>query len=132
MITNKDYDIHIIRTQRFCYINAISKSSNIRIGKVCIDLESEDSTRYKLSNKPIAKIILVSTNQSACGNGVATALLNKAIEVFNNYTLYLNVVPLPRDNENPKYTSKNGLMNFYSKFGFKKYNKDICITTMIR
>ena len=131
MITNQDYDIHIIRTQRFCYINAIFNKTGDRIGKLCIDLESEDSNRYK-TNKPIAKIILVSTNQSACGNGVATALLNKAIEVFNNYTLYLNVVPLPRDNENPKYTSKTGLMNFYSKFGFKRYKKDICITTMIR
>ena len=124
------FNIQVIKTQRYCYINAIS-NTNERIGKLCIDLESEDSNRYKI-NKPIAKIILVSTNQSACGNGIATALLNKTIELFNDYTLYLNVVPLPRTNENPKYTSKNGLMNFYSKFGFKRYKKDICVTTMIR
>lgn len=126
MITNKDYDIHITRTQRFCYINAISKSSNIRIGKVCIDLDSEDATRYKVPNKPIAKIILVATNSSECRKGIATSLLNKTIEIFHNYVLYLNVVPLRNDKD------KNGLIKFYSKFGFKRYNKDICITTMIR
>lgn len=125
-MNNKDYDIHITRTQRFCYINAISKSSNIRIGKVCIDLQSEDSTRYKVLNKPIAKIILVSTNSSECGKGIATALLNKTIEIFHNYVLYLNVVPLRNDKD------KNGLIEFYSKFGFKRYDKDICVTTMIR
>lgn len=125
-MNNKDYNIHITRTKRFCYINAISKNSNIRIGKICIDLESEDSARYKVLNKPIAKIILVSTNSSECGKGIATALLNKTIEIFNNYVLYLNVVPLRNDKD------KNGLIEFYSKFGFKKYDKDICITTMIR
>ena len=125
-MNNKDYDIHITRTQRFCYINAISKSSNVRIGKVCIDLQSEDSTRYKVLNKPIAKIILVSTNSSECGKGIATALLNKTIEIFHNYVLYLNVVPLRNDK------NKNELIEFYSKFGFKRYDKDICVTTMIR
>ena len=74
-----NFNIQVIETKRYCYINAISDKTGDRIGKLCIDLESEDSTRYK-TNKPIGKIILVSTNQSACGNGVATALLNKAIE----------------------------------------------------
>lgn len=121
-----NYNISVIRTQRFCYINAISKNSNIRIGKVCIDLDSEDATRYKVANKHIAKIILVSTNPSECGKGIATALLNKTIEIFHNYVLYLNVVPLRNDKD------KNGLIEFYSKFGFKRYDKDICVTTMIR
>ena len=125
-MNNKDYNIHITRTERFCYINAISKSSNIRIGKICIDLESEDANRYKTLNKPIAKIILVSTNSSECGKGIATTLLNKTIEIFHNYVLYLNVVPLRNDKD------KNGLIEFYSKFGFKRYDKDICVTTMIR
>lgn len=126
MITNKNYNIHITRTHQFCYINAISKSSNIRIGKVCIDLDSEDATRYKVANKPIAKIILVATNSSECGKGIATSLLNKTIEIFHNYVLYLNVVPLRNDKD------KNELIEFYSKFGFKRYDKDICVTTMIR
>ena len=77
-------------------------------------------------NKPIAKIILVSTNSSECGKGIATALLNKTIKIFHNYVLYLNVVPLRNDKD------KNGLIEFYSKFGFKRYDKDICVTTMIR
>ena len=121
-----NYNISVIRTRRYCYINAISENNNERIGKVCIDLKSEDSARYTVLNKPIAKIILVATNQSECGKGIAAALLNKTIETFKNYVLYLNVVPLRNDKD------KNRLIEFYSKFGFKRYDKDICITTMIR
>ncbi len=119
------FHIEIKHTSRYCYINAIN-SNNERIGKVCIDLDSEDTNRYKVNNKQTAKIILIWTSESYCGQGVATALINKIIELFNDYILYLNVVPLRNDKD------KNGLIKFYSKFGFKKYDKDICVTTMIR
>ena len=118
------WNIEVIMTSRYCYINAIS-DANERIGKVCIDLDSEDSNRYKNHNNKAAKIILIQTNQSVCGHGIATDLLNKTIEVLNGYNLYLNVIPLRNDK------TKDDLIKFYSKFGFKKYNNDI-ITTMIR
>ena len=120
------YHIEIIKSSRYCYINAISDDKNTRIGKVCIDLDSEDSNRYKNYNNKAAKIILVQTNQSVCKQGIATSLLNKTIEEFKDYVLYLNVIPLRND------YNKNDLIRFYSKFGFAKYNKDICITTMIK
>ena len=125
------WNIEVIRTNKYCYINAISNETGERIGKVCIDLDSEDATRYNNIHigKNTGKIILVSTVPSACGNGIATSLLNKAIEIFDNYILYLNVVPLRRTN---KDKDKNELIKFYSKFGFIKYDGDICTTTMIK
>jgi GNAT superfamily N-acetyltransferase len=122
------WNIEVTRTPRYCYINAIS--NNERIGKICVDLQSEDANRYKTVCKGnLAKIILIQTNVSVCGQGIATALLNKTIEELADYNLYLNVVPLVRTN---KDKSKNELIKFYSKFGFKKYKEDICVTTMIR
>ena len=124
------WNIEVIKTNKYCYINAISNETGERIGKVCIDLDSEDKTRYEnIYNGKFAKIILVSTAVNACGKGIATALLNKTIDTLSDYNLYLNVVPLVRTN---KDKSKNELIKFYSKFGFKKYNEDICVTTMIR
>lgn len=120
-----EYHIEVIRNSRYCYINAISNDKNIRIGKVCIDLDSEDSSRYKIYTCKVAKIILVQTNQSVCGQGIATALLNKTIEEFNDYILYLNVIPLRSNN------TKEDLIKFYNKFGFKKFNNDI-VTVMIK
>ena len=119
------YHIEVIRSGRYCYINAISDENRTRIGKVCIDLDSEDSNRYKNPDNKAAKIILVQTNKSVCCQGIATSLLNRTIEEFKGYNIYLNVIPLRSDN------TKDDLIKFYSKFGFKKYNNDI-ITTMIK
>ena len=56
------WNIEVIRTNKYCYINAISNETGERIGKVCIDLDSEDKTRYEnIYNGKFAKIILVST-----------------------------------------------------------------------
>lgn len=124
-----NYSIEVIQSGRYCYINAISDTKE-RIGKVCIDLDSEDIARYKNIYKgKFAKIILVSTSINFCKQGIASALMNKAIDTLNDYNLYLNVIPL-RKSDNDK--DKNGLIDFYSKFGFKKYDEDISITTMIR
>ena len=128
------YFIEVNNTQNFCYINAIDTVTKERIGKLCIKFNSDDFARYKdiCVGNNIGKIIYVITNISACGNGVATSMLNKAIELFNDYNLYLNVVPMPRQSENKKFKNKNGLMRFYKKFGFVHYTEDICVTTMFR
>ena len=57
---------------------------------------------------------------------------SKWIKAYNDYNLYLNVVPMPRQSENKKFKNKNGLMRFYKKFGFVHYTEDICVTTMFR
>jgi len=124
-----NYHISVIQTAKYCYVNAMTDTDE-RISKLCIDLDSEDANRYKkaLGGK-VAKVILVSTAESAVGKGVATALMKKAIEVLSDYNLYLNVIPLKR-NERDK--DKHELIDFYSKFGFEKYEGDISVTTMIR
>ena len=129
-----EYFIEVNNTQNFCYINAIDTVTKERIGKLCIEFNSDDSVRYKdiCVGNNIGKIIYVITNISACGHGVATSMLNKAIELFNDYNLYLNVVPMPRQSENKKFRNKKGLMRFYKKFGFVHYTEDICVTTMFR
>ena len=124
-----NYHISVIQTAKYCYVNAMTDADE-RIGKLCIDLDSEDANRYKKAvGGKVAKVILVSTAESAVGKGVATALMKKAIEVLSDYNLYLNVIPLKR-NERDK--DKQGLIDFYSKFGFEKYEGDISVTTMIR
>ncbi len=122
------FNIEITRTNRWCHVIAVRDGE--RIGKVCVDLDSPDKTRYERSlNGPCAKIIIVETSPRYIGHGIATALLNKTIQVLNDYNLYLNVIPQKR---NDKDKDKNQLINFYSKFGFKKYDADICTTTMVR
>ena len=124
-----NYKISVIKSSKYCYAFAENDNGE-RIGKLCIDLDCEDVNRYKkVYSGKFAKIILVSTVESAVGQGVATAMMNKVIEVLSDYNLYLNVIPLKR---NDKDKDKNGLINFYSKFGFKKYDGDISVTTMIR
>jgi ribosomal protein S18 acetylase RimI-like enzyme len=120
--------ITTIKTVRYCYINATFNGE--RVGKVCIDLDADDANRYvKAYGGNFAKIIIVETSSAYRGMGIATAMLNKAIEVLNDYNLYLNVIPMKRDDGDK---DKNQLIDFYSKFGFKKYDADICTTTMIR
>lgn len=123
------FHIDVSRTNRYCYLTAISDKTNNHIGKACIDLDSEDSNRYKTLNKRAVKIILVWTAESSCNQGIGTALMNKIVELFNDDIIYLNVIPI-RNTKLDK--DKNGLIEFYSKFGFKRYDKDICVTTMIR
>ena len=121
-------EITTIKTVRYCYINATFNGE--RVGKVCIDLDADDANRYvKAYGGNFAKIVIVETSSAYRGTGIATAMLNKAIEVLKDYNLYLNVIPMKRDVEDK---DKDQLVNFYSKFGFKKYDADICTTTMIR
>ena len=124
-----NYHISVIKSSKYCYAFAINDADEM-IGKICIDLDCEDVNRYaKAYNGKFAKIILVSTSESAVGQGVATAMMNKVIEVLNDYNLYLNVIPLKR---NDKDMNKNELIEFYKKFGFNRYDGDISVTTMIR
>ena len=124
-----NFKIEIVKSNKYCYFNAVNEDGE-RIGKVCIDLDSDDATRYtKKFGGKFAKIVIVSTSSRYVGQGIATALLNKVIEVLRSWNLYLNVIPLTRT-VNDK--SKDQLIKFYSKFGFERYDEDVCTITMIR
>ena len=129
-----NYHIEVNNTQKFCYINAIDTVTKERIGKLSIEFKTDDAVRFKdiCAGNKFGKIIYVITNISACGNGIATSMLNKAIELFSDYNLYLNIVPMPRETENRRFRTVGGLRKFYRKFGFRHYNGDVCLPTMFR
>lgn len=113
-----NYRLEVIKSEQYCYINAYVDGNSERIGKLGIE--------YKGDKK--AKIIYVFTSPRYTNKGVATAMLNKAIEEFSDYELTLNIVPMPREGE--RITVRD-LNDFYEKFGFRRTD-DICLPTMIR
>ena len=116
-----EYRIEVIKSERYCYFNAYIGSSTDRIGKLAVEYMGDKK----------GKIIYVITNPSHIGKGVATALMNKAIEEFKDYELSLNVIPMPRKCESINHRTVRGLTNFYEKFGFERISEP-CVPTMIR
>ena len=59
-----NYYIEVIETAKYCYINAIDCNTKERIGKLCIEFNSDDSVRYKniCVGNNTGKIIYVITN----------------------------------------------------------------------
>ena len=122
-----DFDIKVIKASKYCYIKAVIGS--VDIGEVCVDLNSEDDARFvKRYSGKFAKIVLVHTSEKYTRRGVASALLNKTIEVLKDYNLYLYVIPSKR---NSRDKDKDQLVSFYLKFGFERTD-DILMTTMVR
>ena len=123
-----NFSIQVTRMNEYCYVNAIYNGE--KIGGVGVAFNSNDTARLmKRYSGKFAKIVLVSTSGNYTRRGVATALLNKTIEVLKDYNLFLNVIPNKR-NCNDK--DKNQLITFYSKFGFERYKDDVLVTTMVR
>ena len=116
----------------YYYFLAYSERDEI-IGKLSIDIKDAEYGRFSelCVGTKIAKVVLVWTALNYCGKGVATSLLNRALETFSEWNLYLNVCPLWRTGENIKYRYVAGLKDFYSKFGFEKVN-DVCVPTMFK
>ena len=116
-----EHRIEVIKTEKYCYFNAYLGSNQDRVGKLAIEYMGDKK----------GKIIYVITTPSHIGQGIATALLNRAIGEFKDYELYLNVIPMPRKGESINHRSVKGLSKFYEKFGFEK-TSDPCVPTMIR
>ena len=122
-----DFDIKVIKARKYCYIKAVI--GGVDIGEVCVDLNGEDDARFvKMYSGKFAKIVLVHTSEKYTRRGVASALLNKVIEVLKDYNLYLYVIPSQRNSSDK---DKKQLVSFYSKFGFERTD-DILMTTMVR
>ena len=116
-----NYTIEESKGNGYYYFLAYNEEKNV-IGKLSIDIKNAEYGRFadRCVETKIAKIILVRTAINYCGNGIATAMLKRALETFSEWNLYLNVVPLPREGEEIKYRSVKGLKDFYSKFGFEQ------------
>ena len=114
---------HMIKLEEFkvgdyYHINAYDDC--VMVGKLGV----EDKGNNKVY------ITYVSTNIEYTGKGIATMLLNRAIEVFKGCEIKLLVRPMPRTGENIKYRTTKGLIEFYKKFGFERTD-DPCLSTMI-
>ena len=78
-----------------------------------------------------AYITYVITEIKHTGKGIATMLLNRAIEIFKGCEIKLLVRPMPRTGEKIEYRYVKGLEKFYEKFGFERTD-DPLMPTMIR
>ena len=108
-------------SDKYFYLNAYLPTVEERVGKLGIEYKGDKSV----------KIIYVITDIHHTGCGIATALLNRAIEIFKGYEIKLNVVPMPREGESLNHRTTTGLVNFYKKFGFERTN-DPCFVLMIK
>ena len=111
--------LETFNTSEYHYINAYSGC--VRVGKLGI----EDKGNHRVN------INYVSTDIKHTGNGIATMMINKAIEMFKGYEISLLVKPMPRTGENLKYRTTKGLVEFYKKFGFVRTD-DPCFVLMIK
>lgn len=95
-------------------------------------IEKDDKPHYTFkefcNEKPekCAKIIYVKTSKSYRNQGVATYLLNKIIKEYEDWDLFLQVIPL--DTNNTVAT----LTKFYEKFGFKRCESGGSTPTMVK
>lgn len=119
----KDSEIRIesSSSDKYFYLNAYLPNVESRVGKLGIEYKGDKSV----------KIIYVITDINHTGCGIATALLNRAIETFKGYEIKLNVVPMPRQGESLNHRTTTGLVNFYKKFGFERTD-DPCFVEMIK
>ena len=106
------------RVGKIYHINAYK--DNEMVGKLGV----EDKGNNKVY------ITYVKTDIKHTCKGIATMLLNRAIEVFKGYEITLLVMPMPRTGEKLEYRTTKGLIEFYKKFGFERTD-DPCLPKMI-
>ena len=101
---NSDIRIEASSSEKYFYLNAFLPNVEDRVGRLGVEYKDENSV----------KIIYVITDINYTGCGIATALLNQAIETFKGYEIKLNVVPMPREGESLNHKTTTGLVNFYN------------------
>ena len=112
------------------YIYALDKG--IQLGVIVLDINCIEYPRYKeyCNGNKFAKIVRVETNPNYVGKGIASKLINLAINKFNDYNFVLLCSPSKRNVDNDTLKTPSDLMMFYSKFGFVRTNE--FLPTMIR
>ena len=122
-----------LRTPEYMYAHAYDEDSDTHLGCVCVALKDVEFARYKSLCKgdKLAKIIRVETNRSFTNLGVASGMLNEVVKQLEGWNIYLNVVPCPRSDFERHALTRERLVHFYAKFGFKMA-PDVLTTTMFR
>ena len=123
------YKIEQLTGNNFQYFN-VRNDKDEYIGWVGIEISDMPHYTFKeyCNEQPdrCAKIVYVKTNKSYRNQGVATEVLNKVVKEYEDWDLFLQVIPL--DSNNTVQT----LTKFYEKFGFKRCESGGSIPTMIK
>ena len=119
--------------EKYHYFNAIS-DDGLNIGGASVEHNDFMHNAYKehcnADSTKCVKIIYVTVSKSYRCQGVATAILNKVLDYYKDYDVFLNVCPLDREQE--KLNSVSSLTKFYEKFGFKRCENPGNTPAMVR
>lgn len=104
---------------------------NVYLGTIVLSDDIEYN-RYKdkCNGNKLLKIVRLETSSKHTGKGVGSALINKAIETYPEYNMYLLCHPMPRGKCDDSHKTVEDLRRFYSKFGFVVTGE--LLPTMIR
>ena len=112
-----DYDIVVVTDyNQKCIVSKLKEDGSSVGSLVILDGSSKYYNRfaeYCNGNGKLMIITLLLVHQKYAGNGIATALIKKVLEVYKDYNLVLLVHPCAH-----MAMSGDQLQHFYSKFGF--------------
>ena len=91
------------------------------LGQIVLEF-TNDYPRYKhlCNGEKLLNITRVETKATHTNEGVASALINEAINRYKDYNMVLLCSPQPREGGCDTLKSVIDLKKFYEKFGFRK------------
>ena len=128
-IMAKNIHFNISEYHNNFWIIASDKESGLWYGTLTASYDVEYN-RYKhlCNGDKMLKIVRLETSPNHVGEGIASSLMNKFIDTYKDYNMYLLVSPQARENDTLR--SVTDLKKFYEKFGFRKTGE--LVPTMIR
>lgn len=121
------------RKENLHYFNAYD-DDNTHIGGVAVEHSDFMHYAYKehcnTDELKCAKIIYVHVFKQFRCKGCATALLNKVLDYYKDWDVFLNIIPL--DPKQDGFNTVKGLTKFYEKFGFKRCENPGNLPAMVR
>lgn len=117
------------KSKHFHYFYAFNKKDE-KIGWASIEIT--DSLHYTFKQycnempDKCAKIVYIKTYKTYRNQGVATTILNEIIKKYEDWDLFLQVIPLDTNN------TVQTLTKFYEKFGFERCETPGSTPTMIK
>jgi ribosomal protein S18 acetylase RimI-like enzyme len=118
-----------ITTPKTICFEARDLITNRRVGAVVLcNNVSFNRFRHLCNGNKLLEVRCVATNLECRRRGIASALLNKVIEEYKDYNLFLLCSPSHECDE--KYKNISNLKKFYRKFGFISTGE--LLPTMIR
>lgn len=112
----------IERLDNFYRISIINENNEL-ISNVDIQPLKDKKNSYVAENgKFNIEIKNLHVNENFRNNGLGSKLLQKCIDIFGNQNLYIYPNPnrIKNLNKNNKEKYRKSLINFYSRYGFKK------------